>query len=118
LNKEKATTCCITPKHFVVQINNTLYFSEVKKDKLGSLKDKKTIEDLERMKNVYVFNKIIELDNGINYIIPVSPNSLSLFPEIDCTHDFIQFETGSKVDKSDLAFIWDLNTNEPVETLD
>ena len=60
------------------------------------------------MKNVYVFNKIIELDNGINYIRPVFENSLSMFSDINTTHDFIQFETGSKVDKSDLAFIWDL----------
>ena len=60
------------------------------------------------MKSFYVFKKIIELDNGINYIRPVFANSLSMFPDINPKNDFIQFETGSKVDKSDLAFIWDL----------
>ncbi len=34
-----------------------------------------------------------------------------MFPDINPEHDFIQFETGSKNDKSDLAFIWDLNKN-------
>jgi hypothetical protein len=41
-----------------------------------------------------------------------------MFLEITHGHDFIQFETGSKVDKSDLAFIWDLNTNKVVESID
>jgi hypothetical protein len=62
--------------------------------------------------------RIIELDNSVNYIIPVTAKGLSLLPEFDCHHDFIQFETGSKEDKSDLAFIWDFETKKIVETLD
>ena len=54
------------------------------------------------------FKRIIELDNSINFIRPVFANSLSMLPDLNPEHDFIQFETGSKVDKSDLAFIWDL----------
>jgi hypothetical protein len=41
------------------------------------------------------FQKIIELDNSINYIRPVFKNSLFMFPDINPEHDFIQFETGS-----------------------
>jgi hypothetical protein len=41
-----------------------------------------------------------------------------MFPDIDPSHDLIQFETGSKEDKSDLAFIWDLETNQAVESID
>ena len=64
------------------------------------------------------FEKIIELDNSIHYIIPVSADSLSLLPEMDCVDDFIQFETGTKVNEPDRVFIWDLTKNEEVESLD
>ncbi len=66
----------------------------------------------------YEFKKIVELDNSINYIRSVFKNSFSIFQEINDGHDFIQFETGSKVDETDLAFIWDLTTNIVVETFD
>jgi hypothetical protein len=82
------------------------------------LKKKTTIKDLERMKISKVFDKIIELDNSINYIRPVFANSLSMFPDINPEHEFIQFETGSKEDKSDLAFICDLFSKQCVKTLD
>jgi hypothetical protein len=61
---------------------------------------------------------MIKLDTSINYIRPVFGNSLSRFPDIKPEHEFIQFETGSKEDKSDLAFIWNLDTKKCVETLD
>jgi hypothetical protein len=54
---------------------------------------------------------MIELDYSINYLISVFSDSLSMFPEIDCEHDFIQFGIASEVDKSDKAFIWDLTVN-------
>jgi hypothetical protein len=41
----------------------------------------------------------------------VFADSLFMFPDIDPGNDFIQFETGSVKDESDLAFIWDLNKN-------
>jgi hypothetical protein len=34
-------------------------------------------------------------------MISVSPNSLSMLTDVDFSHDFIQFETGSASNKSD-----------------
>ena len=62
--------------------------------------------------------RIIELDNSVNYIIPVTAKGLSLLPEFDCNHDYIQFKTGDKLDKSELAFIWDLDDNKFIKSID
>jgi hypothetical protein len=115
-NKDKATTCCITPNHFVATFNNSLYFAKVSTDKLGSLKVNKSMEDLKRIGSL--FDRIIELDSNINYIRLVSANSLYMFSKITYSNEFIQFETGKKVNEPDRVFIWDLNLNEAVATLD
>jgi hypothetical protein len=45
--------------------------------------------------------KLIELDDSIKYTRSVLADSLSMFPDITSSHDFIQFETGSNSSKSD-----------------
>ena len=41
-----------------------------------------------------------------------------MFPEVKPHNDFIQFESGDKINEPDTAFIWNLQNNKPVETLD
>jgi hypothetical protein len=79
----------------------------LKEKYIGKLKT--NIEDLMRMP--VEFTKIIELDNGINCLKSVFEDSLNMFDEIDDKHDYIQFEFGSRLDKSDKVIIWDLTNN-------
>ncbi len=42
-----------------------------------------------------------------------------MFPEIDKQHnDYIQINTGKERNNPDVSFIWDLNNNKPIETLE
>jgi hypothetical protein len=52
---------------------------------------------MEDLKKIHTsFERIIELDNSIKYIRPVFAKSLvNMFPDIDPSHDLIQFNTES-----------------------
>ncbi len=64
------------------------------------------------------FKNVAEPGKLVTNLISVNFNSLFMFPEVKQHNDFIQFYVGDNDWEHDTAFIWDLENNKTVVTLD